>query len=155
MATKLFLKRDIYHYDYASGDGEEHDALCTSKDNQKTVAAYLKDAITASGFAPRVRVSRGFYDNVTKVYIKDLGGKFYISCIDDFTEAGGDGADDQVEVTEFQLGCDDFRASLEGGDVVYRKFEQIVDRLSKDLNQYAGMYRTLTKGEAKIVNKAA
>lgn len=155
MGEKLLLLRDEEKYDWDSGTNEPE--LASAKDNQRTVADFVKRAIVAAGFTPRVKVDRDYYDPYSKVYIKDLGGKFYIRCTDSFSEAGGDLDDSEVEVDSFELGCSDYRCALEEGDgeVVYRSFDAIVEKLSKHLNQYAGTCRTLTKGEAKIITKAA
>lgn len=155
MGEKLTLKRDISKYNW--DDGNTSPALATAKENQKTVADFLKRAITNAGFSPRVKVERSYYDSYTKVYIKDLGGKFCIKCVDIFTEAGGFEGVDGVYVEKFELSCSDYRASLQDGDetCIYGSYDDIVNRLAKDLNKYSGTFRSLTKGEAKSLNKAA
>ncbi len=150
------LKRDEEKYNWDAA-GSSDPPLASAKDNQKTVADFVKRAITAAGFTPRVKVDREYYAPYVKVYIKDLGGKFFIKCADSFSEAGGLEEEDDVEVDNFELGCSDYRCTLQNdeGEVSYRSFDSIVEKLSKDLNLYSGTYRSLTQGEARTLTKAA
>ncbi len=155
MGEKLTLKRDKSRYEWETG--RSLPALATAKENQKTVADFIKRAISRAGFSARVKVEREYYENFSNVYIKDLGGKFYIKCADSFSDVGGYDGMDSVDVNKLQLCCSDYRSSLEEDDeeCIYRNFDDIVNRLAKDLNKYAGVLRPLTKGEAKSLNRAA
>ena len=123
---KLFLLRDVEDYDYSTGDHVE--ALAEPRDNEKMVEAFLKEAITAAGFSPRKKPENDTFSLVTRVFIKDLGGKFFLECCNDYSEAGADGVEDKIEIKSFFLGCDDYWCDLDTGMVEYKKFEEIVEK---------------------------
>lgn len=144
MGEKLILKRTYEEFDYSSNTYK--DPIGSEKENRRAAVDFLKRAIVAAGFSPKTRAKDDYTD--VKVFISEFGGKCWLKCTFDYDYADGPSRKNgESAVNYFELGSDDSACETLDGSVTYGKFEEIVEKLAKDLNKHVAQFRTLKKFE--------